>query len=77
MNLFRSEEHGKNQPGYNAEVAGGLLPLQTMMEIFSSAMFRERLNGHYVSGMGELRGAHLENLARITGGDPFWDATPK
>ena len=48
-----------------------------MMEIFSSPFFRERLNGHYISGMGELRAAHLENVARITGGDPFWDPTPR
>ena len=66
-----------NWPGYSAEVAGGLLPLQTMMELFSSSMYRERLNGHYISGMGELRGAHLENVARISGGDPFWDPTPR
>ena len=77
MNLFRSEEHARNWAGFSEDAAAGLLPLASILAIFSTPFVRERLNGRYVSIMADLRVDHLKNLAEITGGDPFWDPTPR
>jgi len=72
MNLFRSEEHAKRWSGYKAESAAGLRPLQDMMAIFSGRLFRERLNGHYISSLKELGLAQGELIKQLTNDDPFW-----
>ena len=72
MNLFRSEEHAKNWVGYREEAAGGLLPLDGVMEVFSASLFRERLNGQYVSHLGEYFGAFRSMIQKVTGNHPFW-----
>ena len=77
MNLFRSEEHARNWSGFREDAAGGLLPLNTILAIFSTPFFQERLNGRYISTMADLRVEHVKTLAKLTGGDPFWDPTPR
>lgn len=72
MNLFRSEEHARAWSGYTSEAEGGLLPLESISEIFSAAYFRERGSGRYISQFPDLRVDFLDTLARVTVGHPFW-----
>ena len=77
MNLFRSEEHARRWSGFRAEAAAGLLPLADVMDLASAPLFRERLNGRYVSSASTYRSAFLERVRAVTRGDPFWDARPR
>ena len=72
MNLFRSEEHAKKWVGYREEAAGGLLPVDGMMEVFSASLFRERLNGQYVSHRGEYVADFRSAIQKATDNHPFW-----
>jgi hypothetical protein len=72
MNLFRSEEHARNWSGFKQEAEGGLLTLDQITEIFSTPVFRERPNGHYITSMPELRGTLLAAIKTITNDHPFW-----
>ena len=76
MNLFRSEEHAKNWSGWRPEAAGGLLPLNDILAIFSAPYFEQRLNGRYISAFPELRKTLLETIERVTDGHPFWSVSP-
>ena len=49
MNLFRSEEHARNWPGFDEDWSHTILPLSGWAEIFSSEMFRQRGRADYVS----------------------------
>ncbi len=76
MNLFRAEEHAKNWSGGRRVAAGGLLPLNDILTIFSAPNYRQRLNGRYISALPELRKTQLETIERVTGGHPFWSVSP-
>ncbi|HEY3064713.1 MAG TPA: hypothetical protein VGL09_02925 [Methylomirabilota bacterium] len=73
MNLFRSEEHARRWSGFNAEHAAGLLTLAQLAGIMSTALMRERLNGHYVSSAAGYRREFLDRVREVTGADPFWN----
>jgi hypothetical protein len=75
MNLFRSEEHARRWAGYSTERAAGLLTLSQLSAIMSTALMRERLNGHYVSSAAAYRREFLDRLREVTGAHPFWDPT--
>jgi hypothetical protein len=49
MNLFRSEEHARNWPGFNPEQEQNLLPVAAWAERFSAPMFRNRARPDYIS----------------------------
>lgn len=72
MNLFRSEEHVKSWSGFRSDAVGGMLPLADMMAVFSSALFRERFNGHYVSNMADYRADFMDTIRKVTNDNPFW-----
>jgi hypothetical protein len=77
MNLFRSEDHARRWSGFKQESASGIVTLARLASIMSTPRQRERLNGHYVSSSASYAAAFLENLKRVTNGDPFWDPTPR
>jgi len=77
MNLFRSEEHARRWAGFSAERAAGLLTLAQLAAIMSTALMRERLNGHYVSSAAGYRREFLERLREVTARDPFWDSAAR
>jgi hypothetical protein len=41
----------------------------------STALMRERLNGHYVSSAAAYRREFLDRVREVTGADPFWHPT--
>jgi hypothetical protein len=70
MNLFRSEEHARNWAGFGDE--GGLLTLEGVRAIWSTARYRERLNGHYISSMADYAKEVNEVRKKVTNDHPFW-----
>ncbi len=50
MNLFRSEEHARNLPSFDAAMADRMLqPVSWWAETFANPFFRERGRSDYVS----------------------------
>jgi hypothetical protein len=76
MNLFRSEEHARHWSGFRAEAAAGLRPLRDIMAIFSGRLFRDRLNGRYITDLKDLTKAQAETVKQVTADDPFWRRQP-
>ncbi len=70
MNLFRSEEHARNWAGFGPE--DGLVPLEKVMAWFSVSLWRERLNGEYVSHLAEYFEEATATRREILGDNPFW-----
>jgi len=58
MLFFRSEEHLKNWAQYESDTQGGISQLEGLLSMFSSNLFRRRMDPHYFSNMksyvGEL-----------------------
>lgn len=49
MNLFRSEEHARNWPGFKAELEKNLLPLEAYAKRFGGERFRARRSPRYMT----------------------------
>ncbi|MGB5755501.1 MAG: hypothetical protein WBM50_01185 [Acidimicrobiales bacterium] len=50
MNLFRSEEHARNWPGFDPAMEDRMLrPVGWWAETFSNPFFRERVRPDYIS----------------------------
>jgi len=49
MNLFRSEEHARAWPSYDADMSRYLKPVAEWADIFANPFFRERGRRDYIS----------------------------
>ncbi len=49
MNLFRSEEHARNWPTYDADMSYMLKPLAEWARIFAGPVFRNRSRADYIT----------------------------
>ncbi len=72
MNLFRSEEHIRNWARFDSTAVEGILPLETIVRLFSGNIFRRRLDPDYVSKSRKYLGEWLAELAVIAKDRPFW-----
>ncbi len=70
MNLFRSDGHARNWAGFGDE--DGLVPLEKLMAWFSGPLFRERMNGEYITHVAEYYEETNALRAVIMNGNPFW-----
>jgi hypothetical protein len=76
MNFFRSEEHLRNWKGFEEKRAGGTISLQSLMDLFSSAYFRERGRPDYVSHMGEYMAGFMGKLDDLPDAGDYWRLKP-
>ena len=76
MNLFRSEEHVRRWPLFDPASEEGIMPLASYHELFSTALFRERVSPDYVLRVRDLRPEMGATLVRLTKGVPFWQPRP-
>jgi hypothetical protein len=74
MNLFRSEEHIRNWPGFKPGTEDGIVPLDHLVSLFSLDMFRKRLDMDYVSRNPEYTSGFFSAVADIAKTKPFWAA---
>jgi len=76
MNLFRSKEHVKKWPQFQAGTEPGILSLEDAMRIMSTPRHRNRLNPNYVSTVQETVPAFVARLLEVSSNSPFWDLRP-
>jgi hypothetical protein len=72
MNLFRSEEHVKNWPLYDAVSAESIMPLSNWAMAFSGPLFRNRLEPDYLSRVSEYAPVMLSALGKLGKTGSFW-----
>ena len=60
MLFFRSEEHLKNWTQYNPFLKDGISQLDGLLAMFSSNMFKRRLDPDYFSNMKNYLGELIE-----------------
>jgi hypothetical protein len=77
MNLFRSEEHARRWPSFQARAEEGFISLVHLAGFFGTETRRHMLDGNYLSAWfprrADERRAYLERIGKIT---PFWMGTP-
>jgi hypothetical protein len=69
MNLFRSEEHARNWPGFAPGTEQGIVRLDHIVKLFSGNLFTRRKEPDYVSKSPEYVKQFLSALAQM---GPFW-----
>jgi hypothetical protein len=74
MNLFRSEEHVKAWSGFKEGTEAGIVPLDELGRIFSSKLFKNRLQPGYLGKIGDYKNQLAQTLANL---GPFWQKSSK
>jgi two-component SAPR family response regulator len=72
MNLFRSEEHICNWPGFESGSEDGIVPLDDLVKLFSGSYFRNRLDSDWVSRSREYARQMVKTFKEIGKTGPFW-----
>jgi hypothetical protein len=77
MNLFRSEEHARRWPAFQARAEEGFIALPDLAGFFGTESRRHMLDADYLSRWYPQRAAErrawLERIGKTT---PFWLGTP-
>ncbi len=77
MNLFRSEDHARRWPAFQARAEEGFITLVDLAGFFGTETRHHMLDGDYLSRWFPRRGAerraYLEQIGKTT---PFWLGTP-
>jgi len=77
MNLFRSEEHARRWPAFQARAEEGFIALPDLVGFFGTESRRHMLDADYLSvwypRRAAERRAHLERIGKTP---PFWLGTP-
>lgn len=72
MNFFRSEEHVKKWPHYDAVSEQSIMPVSDWAAVFSGPLFRKRLEPDYLSRMKDYAPEMLATLQRFGKTGDFW-----
>jgi hypothetical protein len=72
MNLFRSEEHIRNWGRYDPAAEQGILPLESIVKVFSGNFMQKRLDLNYASHALEYFGETVSVISEIAKVRPFW-----
>ena len=65
MLFFRSEEHLKNWAQYDPATKGGISRVEGLLQMFSSSLFKRRLDPDYFSSMK----TYIKQLMTEVGGN--------
>ena len=72
MNLFQSEEHVRNWSRYDPQSADGIMPLADYATLFSTGLFRERLQADYLLRLPQFMPEWVTTLVKLDKTGPFW-----
>lgn len=72
MNLFRSEDHVRNWSRFDSATEQGIVPLPSLVELFSGDFFRRRLEPGYASRSRTYWDQVLAALREVAKEHPFW-----
>jgi hypothetical protein len=76
MHFFRSEEHLHRWEGFQEKKEGGIIGLDSLMQLFSVPYFRNRSGPDWVSKMGEYLAGLLGELDKVDGAGSYWRMSP-
>ena len=76
MNFFRSEEHLRRWEGFQEKKKGGIIALNSLMQLFSVSYFKNRSEPDWFSHMGEYTAELLGALDKLQGAGNYWQLTP-
>ena len=76
MNFFRSEEHLRRWEGFQEKRKGGIISLNSLMDLFSSPYFKNRGAPDYVSHMSEYMAGFLGRLDDLPDAGGYWQMQP-
>ena len=76
MNFFRSEEHLRNWEGFQEKRKGGIISLDSLMQLFSGPYFTNRSRPDYVSHMSEYMAEMLATLEKLPKAGDHWRMSP-
>jgi hypothetical protein len=76
MNFFRSEEHLRRWEGFQEKKKGGIIPLNSLMQLFSGPFFTNRGRPDYVSHMSEYMADFIGELDKLQGAGDYWKLSP-
>ena len=76
MNFFRSEEHLRNWEGFKEKRKGGIISLESLMQLFSGPYFTNRSRPDYVSHMSEYMAEMLATLEKLPEAGDHWRMSP-
>jgi hypothetical protein len=72
MNLFRSEEHIRSWPRFDAVSEQGIVPLADLVRLFSLDMFKNRPEPDYATRSRAYAGEFFSAVAELSKTRPFW-----
>ncbi|MBU2643824.1 hypothetical protein KKI24_03895 [bacterium] len=67
MVFFRSEEHLKNWAQYDPAAKDGISSLEGLLAMFSTSMFKRRLDTDYISNMKTYLGELISEIGNFKG----------
>ncbi len=76
MNFFRSEEHLRSWEGYEEKKKGGIIALDSLMQLFSGPLFKDRNKPGYVSRTSEYVADFIGELDNLTEAGDYWKLSP-
>ena len=76
MNFFRSEEHLRRWEGFEEKKKGGMISLDSLMQLFARPYAKNRATPDYVSRYGEYMADLIGELDRLPNPGDFWKLSP-
>jgi len=76
MNFFRSEEHLRRWEGFQEKKKGGIISLNSLMQLFAGPFFTNRGRPDYVSHMSEYMAGFIGELDKLPEAGDYWKLSP-
>ncbi len=67
MVFFRSEEHLQNWAQYDSATKDGISTVEGLLAMFSTNLFRKRLDSDYISNMKTYLGELIGEIGNVEG----------
>lgn len=72
MNFFRSEEHLRRWEGYQESKKGGIISVNSLMQLFSGPFFTDRNKPDYVSRTSDVMADFIGELDKLQEAGDYW-----
>jgi hypothetical protein len=72
MNFFRSEEHLRRWEGYKEKMKGGIITLESLIELFGAPYFTNRGRPDYISHFSGYMAGLVGEIDRIPDAGNYW-----
>jgi hypothetical protein len=76
MNFFRSEEHLRRWEGYEEKMVGGVITLDSLIQLFTLPYMKNRGRPDYVSHFSEYMADLVGEIDKLPDAGDFWKLSP-